>query len=192
MQHTLEQFYRALRAADVRVSPAEAIDAARAIAVTGFSDRQLFKDSLCATLAKSSEEVARFDEVFDAFFARDDMPMPPPEEGQPQGMSEEDAQRTEGSPLAQAVLSGDAAQIQQTMEEAAERAGVADIRVSTQRSRLTRRLLEEMGLEEIERIIANARRMPDGKGEGLANRLERGRRFLFEQAQQYGARQHDL
>ena len=32
MQHTLEEFLRALRAADVTVSPAEAIDAARTAA----------------------------------------------------------------------------------------------------------------------------------------------------------------
>jgi uncharacterized protein with von Willebrand factor type A (vWA) domain len=190
MQHTLEQFFRALRAADVRVSPAEAIDASRAVMVTGFADRALFKDALCATLAKSADEVTRFDSVFDTFFARDATPPPPPE-GRPPP-SEADSAAAEGSPLAQAVLEGDSAAIQQSMEAAAARAGVADIRLTTQRSRLTRRLLEEMGLEEIERIIANARRMPDGAGEGLADRMEGARRDLFEQAQAYVARQHDL
>ena len=190
MQHTLEQFFRALRAADVRVSPAEAIDASRAVAVTGFADRQLFKDALCATLAKSADEVGRFDTVFETFFARDAVSVPPPsasEQGEP---SEADIQATESSPLAQAVLTGDRAAIQQTMEEAAQRAGVAEIRLTTQRSRLTRRLLEEMGLEEIERIIANARRYPDQQG--LADRLDQARRDLFAEAQAYVARQHDL
>lgn len=190
MQHTLEQFFRALRAADVRVSPAEAIDAARAVAVTGYADRALFKDALCATLAKSSDEVGRFDEVFETFFARDAVQVPPPSE-QPRGEpSADDMAATESSPLAQAMMQGDAAQVQQTMEEAAARAGVADIRLTTQRSRLTRRLLEEMGLEEIERIIASARRMPGQ--EGLADRLDEARKSLFEQAQTYVARQHDL
>ena len=175
MQHTLEQFFRALRAADVKVSPAEAIDASRAVAVTGYADRDLFKDSLCATLAKSADEVATFDAVFDTFFARDAVSMPPPSSAQ----NEQDAsdERLADSPLAQAVLSGDGATIQQSMEEAAARAGVADIRLTTQRSRLTRRLLEEMGLEEIERIIANARRMPDGQA--LADRLDAARQSLF-------------
>jgi uncharacterized protein len=190
MQHTLEQFFRALRAADVRVSPAEAIDASRAVTVTGFADRALFKDALCATLAKSAEEVARFDAVFDTFFARDATPPPAPE-GRPPP-SDADRAAAEGSPLAEAVLEGDNAAIQQSMEAAAARAGVADIRLTTQRSRLTRQLLEEMGLEEIERIIANARRMPDGAGEGLAERMEGARRDLFERAQAYVARQHDL
>jgi len=192
MQHTLEQFFRALRAADVRVSPAEAIDASRAVAVTGYGDRELFRDALCSTLAKSADEVGRFETVFETFFARNALSMPPPsasEQGEP---SEEDMAATESSPLAQAILQGDAAQIQQSMEEAAARAGVADIRLTTQRSRLTRRLLEEMGLEEIERIIANARRLPNGEGEGLADRLDQARRDLFAGAQAYVARQHDL
>ncbi|MDZ4371488.1 MAG: VWA domain-containing protein [Phenylobacterium sp.] len=196
MQHTLEQFFRALRAADVRISPAEAIDASRAVAVVGYADRTLFRDALCATLAKSADEVDRFDSVFDLFFARD--AAAPESSDQRDRTSEEsppsqaDLEAAEGSPLAQAVLQNDRAAVQQSMEEAAARAGVADIRLSTQRSRLTRRLLEEMGLEEIERIIANARRMPDGEGEGLANRLDGARRDLFEQAQKYVARQHDL
>ena len=54
MQHTLEEFLRALRAADVKVSPAEAIDAARTVSAVGYADRELFKDALCATLAKST------------------------------------------------------------------------------------------------------------------------------------------
>jgi uncharacterized protein with von Willebrand factor type A (vWA) domain len=190
MQHTLEQFFRALRAADVRVSPAEAIDASRAVTVTGFSDRTLFKDALCSTLAKSADEVDRFDSVFETFFARDAISIPPPS-ASPQGEpSQADMAATESSPLAQAVMQGDSAAVQQSMEEAARRAGVAEIRLTTQRSRLTRRLLEEMGLEEIERIIANARRMPGQ--EGLADRLDEARRNLFVEAQQYVARQHDL
>ncbi|TAL34649.1 vWA domain-containing protein [Phenylobacterium sp.] len=190
MQHTLELFFRALRAADVKVSPAEAIDASRAVTVVGYADRTLFRDALCSTLAKSAEEVDRFDSVFETFFARDSVSVPPPSSS-PQGEpSESDMQAVADSPLAQAVLQGDATAVQQSMEEAARRAGVADIRLTTQRSRLTRRLLEEMGLEEIEKIIANARRMPGQ--EGLADRLDEARRNLFGQAQSYVARQHDL
>lgn len=190
MQHTLEQFFRALRAADVRVSPAEAIDASRAVTVVGYADRTLFRDALCSTLAKSAEEVDRFDSVFETFFARDAVQVAPPS-STPQGEpSEQDMAAVADSPLAQAVLQGDATAVQQSMEEAAQRAGVAEIRLTTQRSRLTRRLLEEMGLEEIERIIANARRIPGQ--EGLADRLDQARRDLFGQAQQYVARQHDL
>ena len=100
MQHTLEQFFRALRAADVRISPAEAIDASRAVLVTGYGDRVLFKDALCATLAKSADEVDRFDAVFETFFSRDAVTLLPPSgssEGKP---SAEEMAQTAGSPLA--------------------------------------------------------------------------------------------
>jgi len=72
MQRTMEKFLRALRAVDVRVSPSEAIDAHRAVAVTGFQDRELFRDALCATLAKTADEVERFERCFDTFFDREE------------------------------------------------------------------------------------------------------------------------
>jgi len=196
MQRQLEEFIRALRAADVRVSPAEAIDAARALAVTGYGDRELFKDALCVSLAKSPDEVARFDEVFETFFTRaplSESGAPPADErqdreGEPGEAVQSDA--AEASPLAQMLLSGDAASLAQAMEQAAERAGVAEIRLSTQRSRMTRRLLEEMGVAEVEQIIAAAKRQAEGRA--LAERLDERRKALVAEAQVYVERQHRL
>ncbi len=65
MQRTMENFIRALRAQDIRVSPAEAIDAHRAAEAVGYADRELFRDALATTLAKSGQETAKFDTVFD-------------------------------------------------------------------------------------------------------------------------------
>ena len=191
MQGALEDFFRALRAADVRVSPIEAIDAHRTVSVVGFADRELFKDALCATLAKSSDEVERFDRVFDTFFARDTFQAgPPPEsEGDPMEGLPEEAQQSE---LARMLLEGDAMGLAQAMEEAAERAQVSSIRLSTQRSRLTRKLLEEMGLAEIEQIIANARKLDDPAGTAAAERLDAARKGLAAEAQAYVERQHEL
>src|SRR5437879_8320758 len=189
MQHTLEEFLRALRAADVRVSPAEAIDAARTAAAVGYADRELFKDALCATLAKSRDEVVRFDETFDRFFARDTLSLPPPPEPR-EGEAPPSDDAAAGSPLAQMLLQGDAAALAQAMEAAAERAGVAEIRLSTQRSRMTRRLMDEMGLAQIEQIIASARKLPEGQG--LADRLDAAKRALAVEAQRYVERQHAL
>jgi uncharacterized protein with von Willebrand factor type A (vWA) domain len=189
VQHTLEQFIRALRAADVRVSPAEAIDAARTAAVVGYADRELFKDALCVALAKSREEVVRFDRTFETFFTRDAPKLaPPPPEGQQPDAGESEAAAQ--SPLAKMLLEGDSTAVAQAMEAAAERAGVGEIRLSTQRSRLTRRLLDEMGLAEIEKIIAGARQLPEG--EGLADRLQAARQALAEEARRYVERQHEL
>lgn len=191
MQTAMEDFLRALRAVDVKVSPVEAIDAHRTVELVGFSDRQLFKDALCATLAKSAEEVSKFDAAFDTFFARDLFAVPPPPEGQERGDPleglPEEAQQSE---LTRMLMEGDSAGIAQAMEEAAERAEVSQIRLTTQRSRLTRRMLEEMGLAEIEQIIANARKL-EGGGDA-ADRLEAGKRRLAEAAQQYMERQQEL
>jgi len=203
MQRTMEDFFRALRAADVRVSPAEAIDAHLAVAAVGYGDRELLRDALCATLAKSEEEVDRFEAAFDTFFARTALDFPPPDEPEADAAQRDQAEGGEASPnaaeqqaaespLAQMLLQGDASGLAQAMEDAAQRAGVSEIRLSTQRSRMTRRLLEEMGVAEIEQIIANARRLPDDEGAGLADRLDRRRRALMTEAQRYVERQHDL
>ena len=189
MQHTLEEFLRALRAADVKVSPAEAIDAARTVAAVGYGDRELFKDALCATLAKSRDEVGRFDATFETFFTRTALDLAPPPEGDEQ-RSGEDPPGVADSPLAQMLLAGDAATVAQAMEAAARRAGVAEIRLSTQRSRMTRRLLDEMGLAEVEAIIAGARKLPEHQG--LAERLDTARKALAGEAQRFVERQHAL
>ena len=56
VQATIEEFIKALRASEVKVSPAEAIDAHRALMEVGYGDRTLVRDALAITLAKSEEE----------------------------------------------------------------------------------------------------------------------------------------
>jgi len=53
MKQNLHRFFRAARGAGVRLSPAESIDAMRAVAEVGFSDRGILRDTLLLTLAKS-------------------------------------------------------------------------------------------------------------------------------------------
>ncbi|HEY9218880.1 MAG TPA: VWA domain-containing protein [Phenylobacterium sp.] len=193
MQRSLEEFLRALRAADVRVSPLEAIDAHRTVMTIGFTDRELLKDALCATLAKSEDEVDRFDDTFETFFKRDAfMGGPPPPKPGEGDHSEQMPAEVEGSPLAQMLLLGDSAGLAQAMEEAAQRANVSEIRLSTQRSRMVRRLLEEMGLAEIEKIIAAAKRSQTEQGQATARRLEERRKALMEEAGKFVTRQHEL
>ena len=192
MQTALEDFFRALRAADVRVSPAEAIDAHRTVDVVGFADRELLRDALCATLAKTADEVTRFEAVFDTFFDRRSEAPPPlaPPQGQGDPMEGLPPEAQE-SDLARMLMAGDGAALAQAMEAAAERAEVSRIRLSTQRARLSRRLLEEMGLSEVERILAAARGL-GGPGEAGAERLDAARKALAAQAAAYVERQHEL
>jgi uncharacterized protein with von Willebrand factor type A (vWA) domain len=69
MHRVLTNFIRALRNADVRISPAETLDALRTAELVGYSDRALLKRALSLVLPKSFDEKAVFDTCFDQFFA---------------------------------------------------------------------------------------------------------------------------
>ncbi len=70
MREELHRFFRAARGAGVRVSPAESIDAMRAVADVGFSDRGILRDTLLLTLAKSEDEKQALGDCFDLFFSQ--------------------------------------------------------------------------------------------------------------------------
>jgi uncharacterized protein with von Willebrand factor type A (vWA) domain len=188
MQGVLEAFLRALRANDVRVSPAEAIDAHRAAAATGFEDREAYRDALCVTLAKSAEEVARFEACFDAFYAR-----PQSRRSPPKGPGEPGATAPADAPdLALRMLEGDDTALDQAIETSGARVGVAEIRLGSQRSLLTRRLLDDMGLRDVEAMIQRLRAAGGPAEARLAERLALGRAVLFERAGAFVKRQAQL
>ncbi len=68
----LSAFSRMLRRDGLNVSPKETEDAARILTVLGFEDRQQVKTALKTVYAKSAEEQAIFDRVFDSFFLSED------------------------------------------------------------------------------------------------------------------------
>ena len=70
MRQELHRFFRAARGAGVHVSPAESIDAMRAIADVGFADRAVLRDTLLLTLAKSEDEKQALGNCFDLFFSQ--------------------------------------------------------------------------------------------------------------------------
>lgn len=67
----LADFLKALREADLKISPVETLEAHRAIDFVGWADRKLLKDTLAITLAKSEWEKDAFDSCFERFFAID-------------------------------------------------------------------------------------------------------------------------
>ena len=71
----IADFIRILRAADIQVSPAEAIDAAAVIEEMGIGERRLLKHALGHTLAKTQFEKQSFDECFDIYFKPPEMDM---------------------------------------------------------------------------------------------------------------------
>ena len=184
MQRPLEDFIRALRAAEVRVSVAETMEAHEVVAMIGYANRDLLKDSLSITLAKTVGEKERFSNSFDMFFSRSEFTgaedeMPSSEHGN-------------GNDLADMMLADDREGLAAAMETAARDVGVSDIRFSTQVNFLTRRVLDRMGLADMERLIAQANRGEILGGSAMVDTLEGARSRLFGQARNYVERQFEL
>ncbi|MFZ5542026.1 MAG: VWA domain-containing protein [Pseudomonadota bacterium] len=177
MQSTLEDFFKALRGSDLDVSLNAQIDAARATALVGWGERELLKSALGTTLAKTLPDRAIFDEAFDRFFRFDSFgtgaaattggavldpaaqPQSPPQEGNGQGSGGPGGcQGSAGQALSQLLLSGDSAALARRMQQAAREVGLTDIWFFTQKGHYTQKIQQAMGLELLDREIAEARR----------------------------------
>lgn len=184
MTQVLTDFIRALRATNVRISTSESIDAAAAVDAIGFDDRALLKESLSQVLAKTPEEKQSFADCFERFFFAENMDgvdaleAPPPAAGaqtddQPAEAgdtgcdgtagegegSEGDGGETAGGEGGLAMMmqgGGGRAELQMAVANAAREAGVANIRLFTQRGMFMRRILEIIGVESLEAAIRDA------------------------------------
>lgn len=72
MQASLVAFIRILRSHDVRVSPAETLDAVAALQLLGYADRDRLRTGLTASLAKTSREQHIVETCFDRYFGQRD------------------------------------------------------------------------------------------------------------------------
>ena len=182
MRQSLHRFFRAARGAGVRISPAESIDAMRAISQTGISDREILRNALLLTLAKNRDEKAALSDCFDLFFQAPDMEeeREPPEESESEDTNGADGESDqsgfgedgEGEPseggengfsqnlpsnevgtLANMLLSQDPANIAAALAAAAEAANLTDIRFFTQRGLFSSRMLEALGIERLREDI---------------------------------------
>lgn len=187
MQRPLEEFIRAVRAAEVRVSVAEAMEAHEVVATVGYGERTLLKDALGLTLAKTVGEKQRFSETFDLFFTRDRFTSS-------KKMADSSAQppAETGNALADLLLSDDREGLATAMETAARDANVGIVQFRMQVSFLTRRMLDRMGLSELEQFISAANRNAVPGGPELAEELERQRMRLFGEARAFVERQYDM
>ena len=77
MDRVLNDFIGLLRRHRVRVSPAEGLDALQSLRHVGLGEREGVRDSLRATLIKSSDDIETFERMFELFFALTPEPTPP-------------------------------------------------------------------------------------------------------------------
>jgi len=225
MEHTLANFIRALRMADVRISTSETLDAFRTAEITGWRDRTALKEALALTLPKTADEKDAFDACFEQFFRFDDFRSEAADadqarqdesdqdsssqagegeggaEGQAQGEGGGgDAEELEelihpgemseaSSQLGQLLMGGDASRLSMTIANAARDTRLEEIKVFTQKGLFTRRIMEAMGLAELQQeleSLGGSSELPDRR---LGIELKRRRDGLREQIRDHVERQ---
>ena len=229
MDRTLTHFIAALRNAEVRISPAETLDAMNALELVGYRDRAFLKDSLSLVLPKTSDEKDTFDTAFDQFFSFEDVAADAAlagdldEEGSEEGeggngegtggqgagsakgggggkkgkfeepIEEEDLGAGEmsapRSELGRLLMQDGKVELTVLMAEAARAAKLEEIQVFTQKGLYARKIMEAMGLVDLNREIGELRqsfRVPDRR---LGQELKRRQDRLREQVRDYVERQ---
>ncbi|NWG45655.1 MAG: VWA domain-containing protein [Alphaproteobacteria bacterium] len=167
MERPLNNFIRALRAAEIPVSTGEAMDAFRTAALLGYDDRSALKRGLAATMAKTLEEAETFDRIFDLYFRRGSPPASASPESAGAGGEAGPAPRD----LAELARQGDATELSLAFEAAAEEVGVQRIQFSTQVGYFARRMLDVMGLQALEGRLIDRLRTGGAEAEAEAEEL---------------------
>ena len=234
MDRTLTNFIAALRNAEVRVSPAETLDALNAVELVGYRDRLLLKNALSLMLPKTIDEKDTFDDTFDRFFAFEDVAGENLEidlegddgedaegDGEGQGggnaqgerrgagggkgkrkknrflaMEEEEEEdlgpgemANPHSALGRLLMQDSRIELTVQMADAGRAVNLEEIQVFTQKGLYTRRIMEEMGLGELQREIGDlkqSRAIPERR---LGQELKKRRDWLREQVRDYVERQ---
>ena len=206
MESALTGFVRVLRNAELRVSPAETLDAARALELVGYADRERLRETLSATLAKTIPEKALFDECFARFFAwqtpdgaAEEAPSTssesaPAQAGAASGTSLAGAFSGDVSELSALLLQGDATRIALAIDAAGRASGIERMQMFTQRGLYGRRLLETLGWQQLQDDVLRLEQAPPeadpGRAAGLA--LKRASERLRDQVREHVERHYLL
>ena len=214
MDRTLTEFIRALRGSHVRVSTAESLDAFHALDLMGYQSRSLLKDSLAACLAKSEHEKQYFDSCFERFFtverlhhiqdefkhhstegSREILNNPAQQnaaqgasENKQQMFSEITASETQ-SKLGNLLMKGSAGDFSLALNQAAQSVDISSIRSFTQRGLYGRRMMMQMGLQELEEEIHKNAASDNIADRELARRLIQARNILRAEVKEFVERQ---
>jgi uncharacterized protein len=224
MTEVLTDFIRALRAADLRISTSETIDAGQVLNLIGYDDRLLLRNGLAQALAKTDEEKQAFGETFDRFFAFRQIEKPPEanDDAENDDQSEDGDQQGQGSQnqggppggegpsgegqgggsgqaqggsggeqpnLVELLESGDQVRLQMALAEAARVEQLNQIRSFMQRGLFAYRIMQRMGLAELDRVIHEDGQSGDAGGQARGQRLEKAREALRLQVRDYVEKQ---
>ena len=218
MQSNLVDFIQVLRSHDIRVSPAETLDAVGVTTTLGYSDRNLLRDGLAMTLAKTPAEEVIFLDCFDRFFQQNladfsssDMPSDQDEKkeldstdhtaAQTENFSDNQLSALElasernpslqsllQTPLMQNLLNNNRNELTLAINAAAQRVDLQKIQMFTQKGQFTRRILDAMGEEQVRSAVIELER---AESPALPV-LQRYRDILRQQVRDYVEREYLL
>jgi uncharacterized protein with von Willebrand factor type A (vWA) domain len=182
-----QDFVKALRNNGVRVSTAETLDGARVLGLVGYGDRVLLRDGLAAALAKSEREKQVLWDCFDRFFSTDELP--PSTDVSPDAYR---ASSPELSSLSRLLLMGDGGGLSLAMRTAAQEVDISAIRFFTQKGVYAQRVLQAMGVEELEVDIRRFSDDTTADGAETAEALKASRDRLQEVVRDFVEQQYRL
>lgn len=196
MDRMLTNFIRALRSSEVRVSSGEAIEAARAVSIMGYSDRDTLRDTLACVLAKSAEEKDIHDHLFDLYFSQRPATSPNSSSDSDADQDGENDRNSSGQEppddLLDLATSGDETAINMAVEKAAEEAGLSDIRFSTQVAYYAQQMMKAMGGDKMQGQLLDALRARTPEAEEQANEIMEARKDMMMRARDRAEQAFDI
>jgi len=191
-------FIRVLRAAGVRISLAESMDAMNGTDAIGINDRNAFRAALKTTLVKESRDHGTFDYFFPLYFGN----ATPPMQDIPSKMSEGDQQTLQD---ALQSLMGDLAALkellrqllegrpfsQDQLDQNAQQAGIPQASDMSQRPWFDRRMQRQMNMQQLQQLIEQLMQQLEQMGmsaetrQELREMLEQNAEGLSEQVSNY-------
>ena len=209
MLDRVEEFVLLLRQNGVRVSPVEAADAARALELLPLDDKLQVRAALRSTLVKRGSEAGLFDKLFEIFFSgakalvdglknslidRLELESAPPEALE---LLAQQLAAMELSPLTQALLQGDQAELARLLRQATLSLDFRGLQSPLQRSFYARRVLNAAGApgteSQLAQLLAGLRaRGLDGEAlESISRQTTRQLTALEEAARRIATREQE-
>ena len=174
MRKNLVNFVSILRSHDIRVSPAETIDALNAMSVLNFEKRSQIRDGLAMTLAKTKLEEKVFFKCFDRFF-KSELPNINSDSLSEDTRSTQDLSNLiekinsneienetlmsqtfndlAQTSLMKNLMTNNRTELALSLRRAAEEVSLSKIKLFTQKGLYTRKILDSMGEEHIRNAI---------------------------------------
>jgi len=195
MDITLARFVAALRRAELRVSPAETLDALAVVNHVGLADPILLRDALALTLAKSREEKTRFSECFARFFDQLAFRSPVKESffrevNRSVALAQMEPHLSDITRRVVAgILGNDRGALALEVSLAARVAGIDSMQSLRDKATLVNRIADALGARELDVLLNSP---PDNLAENVLPALRYLRHYLKQEIQQYIDTQYRL